>query len=305
MMIGRELAHFRYRHLSWRFWLMPSGILPLLYPAWQRATEYTADRTGLRACGSLAAAERAMYVTAVGGRMGRQVGSRVYRGQLRGSGGFWMTLSYLMSGGPAVAWRVWRLVRAAGGADGQIAGPRKSILATILCSLTPGMAVGRGAMGAAATPVLILAVVMLVVWLVPAIAMARFHARGASAMTDMYQLSRATMVYAMEHNDRLPATRAELLPYTSGDVERLYATSDRRAITYIVDVLGPRVPAGPGVSPRPWHLSDLPTGGILFYQDRGSRVIVARTDGTVMSLSREEFLREMRRTLELTARRGM
>lgn len=69
--IGHELGHAYFghtdialNHLAASSGLMPAATMQLR--AWQRATEITADRTGLMVCGSLEAAASAMFKAATG-----------------------------------------------------------------------------------------------------------------------------------------------------------------------------------------------------------------------------------------------
>lgn len=69
--IGHELGHAYFghtdialNHLASSSGLMPAAAMQLR--AWQRATEITADRTGLMVCGSLEAAASAMFKAATG-----------------------------------------------------------------------------------------------------------------------------------------------------------------------------------------------------------------------------------------------
>ena len=68
--VGRELGHIKHGHTRWLSIIAPCGSaipgLNLLYGHWQRKADYTADRAGLIACGSLDAAVRAILKLAAG-----------------------------------------------------------------------------------------------------------------------------------------------------------------------------------------------------------------------------------------------
>jgi len=70
---GHELAHFVLGHFRWR-WLVMAGIwVPLLYLAWSRLCEYSADRCGQACAGDLHAYERVLITLAAGWRLARHV----------------------------------------------------------------------------------------------------------------------------------------------------------------------------------------------------------------------------------------
>jgi Zn-dependent protease with chaperone function len=66
-LVGCELAHIGAGHTRISSLFSASGrenpIIALVFGAWLRRTEYTADRVGLLCCGSLEAATRAIYAT--------------------------------------------------------------------------------------------------------------------------------------------------------------------------------------------------------------------------------------------------
>lgn len=70
---GHELAHFVLGHFRWR-WLALGGLwIPLLYLAWSRLCEYSADRCGQACAGDLQAYERVLAMLATGWRLARHV----------------------------------------------------------------------------------------------------------------------------------------------------------------------------------------------------------------------------------------
>jgi hypothetical protein len=138
MAVSVELARFKFHHLAWKFWLFPAMVLPIIYPAYRRATQYTADRCGMQVCGDWQAARRAIFILAAGGRQGRKVNPDAYAGQVAASGGFWMTIRHLMSGHPALSWRASELLQAVPEMQNAAPVPQRSIPATILCLFVPG-----------------------------------------------------------------------------------------------------------------------------------------------------------------------
>jgi len=304
MMVGRELGRLRSRHLTWRFWLFPSMVLPFLYPAWRRATEYTADRCGLLACGDPQAAERAIYISAAGARMGRDVRPESYRKQIARSGGFWMTLSHLLASEPCLAWRASQLLRAMSQEPGRVPAPRRSILATILCVFVPGTAALRGGAGAAIGPVLLLLVVVLLMGAGASLMLFGVEAPlerltgKTTVKRDMADLSRAAILYAhREGGGRLPASGGALAPYVSPGALRSLRDGE---IIYVIEDLRR---GGPLTGRTPPHVDSLEPQTILFYcpDPRSGEVIVACADGSVHATSPGECERGVRR---LRARLG-
>ena len=168
MLMGREMAHFRFSHVPWRFWLTPSMALPLIYPAWRRSAQYTADRCGMLVCGDTRAAYRTLLILAAGGKLGRRAEARPHSRQVARSGGFWMTLSHTIGFLPAINWRAARLLAAAAGGRHATVKPQRSIFATIICALSPGGAGKAGSLGAIGgalvSTVFIVALVIFFVW---------------------------------------------------------------------------------------------------------------------------------------------
>ncbi|MBM4019660.1 MAG: M48 family metallopeptidase [Planctomycetes bacterium] len=164
MAIGAELARLRFRHLAWRAALAPAMLLPILYPAWRRATEYTADLCGLYVCRDAEAAMRTLFILAAGGRQGRKVGPVQYAAQVADAGGFWMTLRHLLSVRPALVWRASELMQAVAGPDAAAApAPQRSVLALLLGCLVPGGAAQiRPVLGGAGGIVALLIIALLV-----------------------------------------------------------------------------------------------------------------------------------------------
>ena len=286
MAIGRELAHFRFHHIPWRFWLFPSMILPLLYPAWRRATEYTADRYGLLACGDFAAAERKLYIEAAGGRLGRSVAPEPYHGQVAESGGFWTTLRYLLGGEPNISWRVSKLANLRPDRREPAPAPRRSIFATILCAFVPGASacgLPRGGVGLLAV---VAVIAILVTVLVPVIAQTFEQFDQALATIDLRMISMATINYATEHEGLLPPS-LEVLRKTYDLPADLFRSRDGEETHYLVEEL---IQSG-RLSPDrlPSLMMSRPDTTVLFYRRVGARYCVAFADGHAVIVRGFEF----------------
>lgn len=199
--IGRELGRLKLRHHLWRGLVIPSAFMPVAYPAYCRATEYTADRCGLAACGDAAAAERALLVLAAGGRLGRAASPDRYGGQVADSGGFWMTLAHLIAAKPAIAWRTGQLLRAIHGDDAATPRPHVSALAAFLSVGMPGTAAPGGVFGLAGAVAL---VAVLASALVPALLDAAEEAKASRRAADLKMLGHGFVAYRDAHQGRPP-----------------------------------------------------------------------------------------------------
>jgi Zn-dependent protease with chaperone function len=276
MAIGKELAHFRFHHIHWRFWLFPSMLLPMLYPAWRRATEYTADRYGLLACGDFAVAERRLYIDAAGGRLGRSVVPESYHGQLAKCGGFWTTLRYLLGGEPDISWRVSRLLKLMPEQGDAAPAPRKSIFATILCAFVPGASASSLPGGGAGSMVAVVFIAVFISALVPAIAMSVREANEARDMRDLHEIGQATLAYTSEH-ETLPPSREALLKMGLLP-EDVFRSDDGEEIHYLVEELIERgqlsIDRLPPIDRTSWKT-------VLFYRRAGSDYLVVFADGRV------------------------
>jgi len=70
MIIAHELGHLKAGHLRWRWFLLPSGIIPFLGSALSRAREYTCDRYGLAGAGERDGATLGLTILAAGAEHG-------------------------------------------------------------------------------------------------------------------------------------------------------------------------------------------------------------------------------------------
>ena len=288
--VARRVALFRFGRIRWVFWLFPSAPLPFLYPAWRRAREYTADRCALAVCADPATAERALHIDAAGGYLGRKVSAESYRAQVAGTGGFWMTLLHLLSTTPGIAWRAGQLHRAIHGPQAP-RGPRRSVLATILCAFVPGAAAEAGPFGAAGAllvPVAIIA--LLVAVLVPGLTHAR-RWEEASTLSDLRAACLGVVMYADEHRDMPPASMGQIEPYVGPDT---MAALRKRGIHYVMEGL-------PGLDPmaggRRLRLRLLPPETVLFWCGRKEYVLVGFCDSRVHKVSKADFESILQRTV--------
>ena len=106
MIIGHEVGHLALGHLKWRWFLVPSKVVPLLGSAYSRACEYSSDLCGLTAAGDMEAATRGLSILAAGGKYGKLVDMRSFVFQTRETGGFWSSIYELNSTHPYLPKRV-------------------------------------------------------------------------------------------------------------------------------------------------------------------------------------------------------
>ncbi|HOW71233.1 MAG TPA: hypothetical protein PKY77_11580 [Phycisphaerae bacterium] len=287
MVIGREVAHFRYHHLRWGLILLPSMILPLLYPAWRRSTEYTADRCGLRVCGDPVAAERAIYITAAGSELGRRVAPGAYHEQVRLTGGFCLTLASLLSPEPNTVWRVSRLLQAVPEYAGTAPAPRRSVIAAFLSAFIPGSSLLRGSSGAGANLLIAVAIIALLISvMLPSLARARELAKRSVCAKRMSTIGVALAQYASEQNGRLPADLAGHLLRAGVPADALRCPSGAGP-NYLVA----RPPPGGYTAATPVLFEPLDNHG-----EEGGFVLFG--DGTVKFLLKAEFERVTEPCLE-------
>ncbi len=96
--ICHELAHIKRKHLTWRWLLYPSALIPFLRPAYSRACEYTCDRYGAhyRPDGAVGG----LLVLAAGKKLYRNVEAREFSNQADTERGFWIWFSEVLSTHP-------------------------------------------------------------------------------------------------------------------------------------------------------------------------------------------------------------
>jgi Zn-dependent protease with chaperone function/type II secretory pathway pseudopilin PulG len=306
MAVGAELARFKFHHIAWRFWLFPAMVLPIIYPAYRRAAQYTADRCGSQVCGDWQAARRALLILAAGGRQGRKVNPDVYAGQVAACGGFWMTLRHLLSGHPALSWRVSELLQAVPEMQNAAPVPQRSILATVLCLFVPGgvtqIRLAGGGLGGLLVTVIIvwMLVSVLAGIMMPAIYMAAQQAQQVATVANTRNLNLALRQYCAEHDGRLPPTGMALVR-EAGLSSSLLDTPDGRRILYLPEVVGVRTRMAGSSAPESMpHLDALPPDTLVFFvPPRGAeRVLVVSADGVTSEVSQDKFKAMLRRSEE-------
>ncbi|MFH0810017.1 MAG: M48 family metallopeptidase [Pseudomonadota bacterium] len=102
--ICHELAHIKRKHLTWRWLLLPSMLIPFLGKAYSRACEYTCDRFGAhyRPDGAVGG----LLVLAAGKRLYRNVNAQEFGNQADTEHGFWVWFSEILSTHPNLPKRV-------------------------------------------------------------------------------------------------------------------------------------------------------------------------------------------------------
>ncbi|MCX5655890.1 MAG: M48 family metallopeptidase [Planctomycetota bacterium] len=303
MAVGAELARFKFHHIAWRFWVFPAMVLPIIYPAYRRATQYTADRCGSQVCGDWQAARRTLLILAAGGRQGRKVNPDVYAGQVAACGGFWMTLRHLLSGHPALSWRVSELLQTVPEMQNAAPVPQRSILATVLCLFVPGgvtqIRLAGGGLGGLL--VIVVIVSMLVGIMMPAIYMAAQQAQQVATVANTHNLYLALRQYCDEHAGRLPPDSMALVR-EAGLSSNLLDTPDGRRILYLPEVVGVRTRMAGSSAPESMpHLDALPPDTLVFFvPPRGAeRVLVVSADGVTSEVSQDKFKAMLRRSEEI------
>ena len=178
MIVAHELGHIRAGHLRWRWFLLPSLLVPLLGAALSRAREYTCDRYGLAGAGDRDGALLGLCILAAGARHGASVNHQALARQRGDLNTGWMTLGEWLSSHPPLAKRV--------------------------AALDPTLATGspeawRGALRAAAIVAMVLSPLLLLGW------------AAATRLPAFLERARAQTAAGAEHGaeaDRLPAAVA-------------------------------------------------------------------------------------------------
>jgi Zn-dependent protease with chaperone function len=196
MIIGHELGHLALGHLRWLVFLMPARLLPWIGAAYSRACEYSCDRCGLEIVDDLDTACRGLTILAVGGKLAPQVNLPAFAAQVQETGGFWTSIYELNASHPFLPKRIAALINWKN--PGTVAIPGRKIMAY---PLAPALGIGAG--GAAAAPLVAVAVI----GIMAAIAIPQFHhyreeARQAAALQGMDQVLRDGQNLAVAHSQR-------------------------------------------------------------------------------------------------------
>jgi Zn-dependent protease with chaperone function len=143
--IGHELGHIKRKHLSLGPILWPASVLPIIGPAYSRASEYTCDAYGQACCEKAADAAIGLAVLAAGPSQWKKLDVKSYAAQSADTRGFWMSFHELVGDYP---WLVKRMEHVKARATrSQPAIPRRSVLAWLFAFFVPRVGVGGDAAG--------------------------------------------------------------------------------------------------------------------------------------------------------------
>ncbi len=135
--IGHELGHIHRKHLVWWPFILPASFLPLLYPAYRRACEFTCDQYGQFCCEQPQDAVKGLSLLASGPKRWRSLSTSSFLGQLKETGGFWMSFHELTGTYPWLTKRVARVQEA-----GSTSWPSRHPLSWVLGIFCPGFLSG-------------------------------------------------------------------------------------------------------------------------------------------------------------------
>ncbi len=133
--MGHELGRIRDRQARWMPFIFPALVLPLLGPAYARASVYSYDRDGIAACKAKVDAAFALAVIASGSRRWKSFNIPQFASQSAGSTGFWMSLDELSSSVPWLSKRMAHLRAIATNSDAFL--PRRNPFAYLVAALIP------------------------------------------------------------------------------------------------------------------------------------------------------------------------
>ena len=187
--LGHELGHVHRGHLSWRPVLLPASFLPLLGPAYHRATETTCDNYGAACCDDLEDAVRGLSALGAGGRRWQDLDVTEYLQQARQTSGFWMSFHELISDYP---WLVKRVARVAARGTGVTGIPARNPAAYLFALFVPRTMAGAGA----ATMLMMVAVIGIIAAIaIPSLLRARVSANESTAIGDLRTMVSAQATY--------------------------------------------------------------------------------------------------------------
>lgn len=203
--IGHELGHIHRKHLSWRAFVMPGSLLPVVGPALRRAEEYTCDRYGVACCQSEEDIKAAIAAIAAGDTRWKTINVDAYVNQVQATNGFWMSFNELTGDYP---WLTKRMATAVALAQGrEVKHPRRSLWAWTLSMFVPR--VGGGAGGAASLLVTVAMIGVLAAVAIPAYQQYTEKARYSSAYSQAQDVQERVTSYAYD-NEAWPVTMQEL-----------------------------------------------------------------------------------------------
>lgn len=193
--IGHELGHIHRKHLTWKTFIMPACILPVLGSALRRAEEYTCDRYGVACCQSEDDIKAAIAAIAAGDSRWNSINIEAYLDQVSYTNGFWMSFNELTGDYP---WLTKRMATAIALSKGtEIKHPRRNSLAWVLSLFVPRF----GAGGAASV-----LVVIAIIGILAAIAIPQYHeytekARFISAYSSAQTVKAKVTNYVNDNNE--------------------------------------------------------------------------------------------------------
>lgn len=199
--IGHELGHIHRKHLSWRSFVMPASILPVLGPALRRAEEYTCDRYGVACCESEDDIKAAIAAIAAGDTRWKTLNVDAYLNQVQATNGFWMSFNELTGDYP---WLSKRMAAAIALHRGEtVRQPRRHGFAWFLSLFVPR--VGGGAGGFASLLITVAIVGVLAAVAIPAYQDYVERARYQDAYSQMQQIQGDVNRY-VQANNQWPAS---------------------------------------------------------------------------------------------------
>lgn len=203
--IGHELGHIHRKHLSWRTFVMPGSLLPVVGPALRRAEEYTCDRYGVACCESEDDIKAAIAAIAAGDTRWKTINVDAYINQVQATNGFWMSFNELTGDYP---WLTKRMATAVALSQGrEVSHPRRSTWAWVLSMFVPRL--GGGAGGAVSLLVTIAIIGILAAVAIPAYQQYVERARYSAAYSDSLGVQDRVTAFAYD-NQAWPESLQEI-----------------------------------------------------------------------------------------------
>jgi len=202
-LIGHEIGHVVAGHFRFHFLMLLGAWVPLLWNAWSRACEYTADRIGYACSGNLEATERLLATLSVGWRLARHVRPQKMIEQANeATGSLAARYLELTSTHPMLVKRIRALRAASTGTEAETLPEPAGI------TLAAGVLAIPGSYGLGGGSGLFVAVSMIVVLaaiLFPVFARAREKAAQVSCLSNLKQVTLGCSMYAADWDGRLPS----------------------------------------------------------------------------------------------------